>query len=65
MATVTGFTSAKTQELIDSIGAGVYTTAARPAANTVPIGSKYYDTSLHKPLWSDGVNWRDAMGTVV
>lgn len=42
-----------------------YTTANRPAANTVGDGQSIYDTTLNKPLWSDGTAWRDATGTAV
>ena len=28
-------------------------------------GLMYYDTTIKKPIWSDGINWRDAMGTVL
>jgi hypothetical protein len=40
-------------------------TASRPSAATVGAGSCYYDTTLNKPAWSDGTNWRDAAGTIV
>lgn len=40
------------------------TTAQRPAAGTY-IGQRYYDTTLSKPIWSDGSVWRDAAGTAV
>lgn len=42
-----------------------YTTANRPAANSVSAGSMIYDTTLGKPIWSDNANWRDAAGTIV
>lgn len=40
-------------------------TAERPSASSVPAGSHIYDTTLHKPLWSDGTQWRDAAGSAV
>lgn len=40
-------------------------TSKRPAANSVSTGSHIYDTTLNKPIWSDGTNWRDAAGLVV
>jgi hypothetical protein len=45
----------------------VYTsnTAGRLAAATATAGGMAYDTSLQKPIWSDGTNWRDAAGTIV
>jgi parallel beta-helix repeat protein len=42
-----------------------YTTAGRPSASTAGVGAAIYDTSLSKPVYSDGANWRDAAGTVV
>lgn len=40
-------------------------TASRPSASTVGQGAQWFDQTLHKPIWSDGTNWRDASGTVV
>lgn len=40
-------------------------TASRPSAATVGAGGRYYDTTLNKPIWSDGTAWRDAAGTAV
>jgi len=42
-----------------------FTTAGRPAANAKGAGTMYYDTTVSKPVWSDGTTWRDAMGTAV
>lgn len=46
---------------------GRFSTAGRNAlgAATVGEGVEVYDTTLHKPVWSDGSAWRDAAGTVV
>jgi hypothetical protein len=44
---------------------GVYTTALRPTAATAGVGGMVYDSTLSKPVWSDGTAWRDATGTVV
>jgi hypothetical protein len=41
------------------------TTTARPSAAAAGVGAKLYDTTLHKPIWSDGAVWRDAAGTAV
>lgn len=41
------------------------TTGNRPAAATVGAGSHMFDTTLGKPIWSDGTNWKDATGTTV
>lgn len=40
-------------------------TAGRPAANTAGAGAMMYDTTISKPIWSDGTTWRDAAGTEV
>lgn len=42
-----------------------YTTVGRPTAASVGQGGVVYDTTLSKPIYSDGTNWRDATGTVV
>lgn len=42
-----------------------YTTAGRPSASTSGVGAEYFDTTLNKPVYSDGTNWRDASGTIV
>lgn len=40
-------------------------TGSRPVATAVGAGAVFYDTTLSKPVWSDGTVWRDAAGTVV
>ena len=40
-------------------------TANRPAASTARAGASVFDTTLAKPIWSDGTNWRDATGAIV
>lgn len=42
-----------------------YTTATRPSASAMGVGASCFDTTLNKPIWSDGTNWRDAAGTIV
>ncbi len=42
-----------------------FTTATRPAASSIPAGGSIYDSTLGKPIWSTGSQWRDAAGTVV
>jgi hypothetical protein len=42
-----------------------YTTAGRPGAASLGAGSCYFDTTLNKPVWSDGTVYRDATGTTV
>lgn len=44
---------------------GRYTTAGRPSAATAGAGAMIYDTTLSKPIWSDGSVWRDAAGSSV
>lgn len=43
---------------------GATSTAGRPAAS-VGVGSMYYDTTIGKPIWSNGSVWKDAAGTTV
>lgn len=38
-------------------------TASRPAAGV--RGRQIYDTTIGKPIWDDGSQWRDAAGTIV
>jgi hypothetical protein len=44
------------------------TTASRPVANSVPAGSEFFDTTLSRPVWSNGSVWAgfatDAQGTL-
>lgn len=47
------------------IRTGRAVTASRPSASTVGAGAVFYDTTLSKPIWSDGTVWRDAAGTAV
>jgi len=49
----------------DCLRTGRNTTANRPSAASVGAGSMFYDTTIIKPIWSDGTNWRDAAGTLV
>lgn len=41
------------------------TTAARPSAATAGTGATIFDTTLGKPIFSDGTAWKDASGTAV
>lgn len=43
---------------------GTGATGSRPAAAT-GAGAMWFDTTLGKPIWSDGTVWRDAAGTAV
>ena len=40
-------------------------TAERPAPSSLPAGSHIYDTTLSKPIWTNGTSWTDATGEVV
>lgn len=48
-----------------TVRTGRNVTGSRPAAGTVGNGAMFYDTTLSKPIWSDGTVWRDAAGTAV
>lgn len=52
-------------EQVSHVHRGGYTTPNRPDAAALGVGSQIYDTTLHKPIWSDGATWRDATGTAV
>lgn len=40
-------------------------TAERPDPATVGVGIMFYDTTLGRPIWSNGVVWHDAAGSPV
>lgn len=48
-----------------SIRAGVMATANRPTAASAGAGAQIYDSTLGKPIWSNGTVWKDAAGTTV
>lgn len=39
--------------------------ATRPSAATVGAGAMIYDTTIEKPIWSNGTVWKDATGATV
>lgn len=41
------------------------TTSERPTLTAEIRGYQYYDSTLKKPIWWDGTNWKDATGTTV
>lgn len=41
------------------------TTANRQSAAAAGNAAQAFDSTLHKPIWSDGTNWRDASGAIV
>ena len=47
-----------------TLKSGAGPTADRPWAGW-GAGSQWFDTTLNKPIFSDGTNWRDAAGTIV
>jgi hypothetical protein len=40
-------------------------TTDRPTASLAGAGGRFYDTTIGKPIWSDGTNWKDAAGNTV
>ena len=44
---------------------GSFTTATRPGAAEIGRGAMVFDTTLNKPIWSNGTNWVDATGMSV
>jgi hypothetical protein len=59
-----GFTTTYDCNGVGATG-GWSTTANRPNPALVARGGKWYDTTLAKPIWSDGTVYRDATGTAV
>lgn len=57
--------SAVTLATSDTIRTGRDTTGNRPAASTAGVSAMFYDTTLGKPIWSNGTVWKDASGTTV
>lgn len=47
------------------LGLKTSTTAGRPSAVSAGAGAEMYDTTLSKPIYSDGTVWRDADGLAV
>lgn len=41
------------------------TTALRTSASVAGVGATLFDTTLNRPVYSDGAAWRDASGTIV
>lgn len=57
--------AAKVMELNGAFAVGSYATGARPNAAVAGVGAMIYDSTLKKPLWSDGGAWKDATGKAV
>jgi hypothetical protein len=49
----------------DVFKTGQNVTGSRPSAATVGAGAQFYDTTLSKPIWSNGTVWKDAAGNTV
>jgi hypothetical protein len=46
-------------------GGDATTTGGRPDAVVSGAGTSHYDTTLGKPIWSNGIVWKDANGNTV
>jgi hypothetical protein len=51
--------------LANAFATGRDTSANRPNAVTVGAGAQFYDTTLGRPIWSNGSIWKDAAGNTV
>lgn len=49
----------------DCFRTGLALTASRPSASAVGAGAQFFDSTLNRPIWSDGTGWRDAAGVAV
>jgi hypothetical protein len=58
-------TSSKTRIMRGVFVLNTFATSGRPSASAASAGAVYYDTTLSMPVYSDGTNWRDAMGNIV
>lgn len=47
------------------IKGSAYATGSRPSASTAGVGAQIFDSTLGKPLWSNGSVWVDATGATV
>lgn len=57
--------AANVTEFNGPLAVGSYATGSRPSAAAAGVGAMIYDSTLKKPLWSDGGAWNDAAGTTV
>lgn len=57
--------SGKYLEVVDYKNRVAGTTEQRPLPQNVAPNTKYYDTTLNKPIFCDGVKWYDYTGTEV
>jgi hypothetical protein len=49
---------------IQTASSDVYGPGELPDASTVAVGTAVYSIADNAPVYSDGTNWRDAMGTL-
>jgi hypothetical protein len=52
-------------EFAGSVKPAHVATGSRPTAASAGAGAMIYDTTLSKPIWSNGTVWKDAAGTTV
>lgn len=48
-----------------AVQTGAVTTAGRPSASAAGAGAHVLDTSLGRPVWSDGTSWTDPIAALV
>jgi hypothetical protein len=48
-----------------ALGYEPFAFASRPNASAAGVGGTYFDTTIKKPCWSDGTNWRDCNGCLI
>jgi pentose-5-phosphate-3-epimerase len=60
-----GKTNPSTKLDVDGpIAMKTYTNSNRPSASSLAAGTMIYNTDDHAPNFSDGTNWRDAVGNI-
>lgn len=65
VATVKGYGHGIEVPQSETLRSGRDLTANRPSAAAKGAGAMFYDTTLSKPIWSNGAVWKDATGTTV
>jgi hypothetical protein len=64
-ALTTGAASVTSLTASSVIKSGASVTGSRPSASTSGAGAQWFDTTLNRPIWSNGSSWRDAAGNAV
>ncbi|WP_250029798.1 glycosyl hydrolase family 28-related protein [Paractinoplanes maris] len=64
-ATASGTRTWRLNAALGTVQPGSGVTGSRPSASSAGAGAMWFDTTLDKPIWSDGTAWRDATGTTV